>query len=151
MWKKEKERAELMVKKKEAIAKHNAVLKAEKEAEIRFVCVYVCMHACMYACFHVHIFILKNKFARGCVCISWLRSGMFVYMYACMLCECICCTHMCVFCVYTCIQERVCVSSVHTCTPVFLCVCKHACFYVHYTHTFVCVYACMRFQRCLHA
>ena len=32
---KEKERAELMVKKKEAIAKHNAVLKAEKEAEIR--------------------------------------------------------------------------------------------------------------------
>ena len=32
---KERERAELLVQKKEAIAKHNAVLKAEKEAEIR--------------------------------------------------------------------------------------------------------------------
>jgi hypothetical protein len=65
MWKKEKERAELMVQKKAAIAKHNAVLKAEKEAEIRYVCVcmyaYMYMHTCMYACFPVYIFLFKKK------------------------------------------------------------------------------------------
>ena len=61
MWKKEKERAELMVKKKEAIAKHNAVLKAEKEAEIRFECV------CVYACFYVPRFLLKKKFTGECM------------------------------------------------------------------------------------